>query len=372
MIYQSLIDFNKLIRQLKEHPIIVNDLVNYSEEDREKIDNLIMTRYSSDMVSVLPSCQCGQIKGEYAIGTKCDACDTVVTSVAESDMESLIWCRAPEGVLKLINPVIWTMLKNRFQRSGYNIIQWLCDTSYAPSVRQPKIISQIMDTGVQRGYNNFIKNFDLIIEKLFSMKVFALKKGKVDYLYQLLKLHPNCVFSDYLPLPNRTILIVEKTNVGRYVDQNAITAINAIKMLTSVDAPGSGFSARVKENRTVKAVATLASFYEGYIKSNLASHNGQFRRHVVGTRIDFSFRAVITSLTDPHAYDEIHAPWGVGIAAFRPMLINKLTKRGFDLNSAIGFLMGHVCRFNNIIAEMLQELIDEAPNKRIPCLFLRN
>lgn len=373
MIYQQLINFDRLVSQLRDSPIIINDLVNYSEEDREKIDNLIMTNYSSDMVSILPSCQCGHIKGEYATGTMCNVCGTKVTSVTEGDMDPLIWCRSPQGVSKLINPVIWTMLKRRFRKSGWNIMQWICDTSYTPpDVNQPKVIAKIIEAKVQRGYNNFVTHFDEIIEVLFSINDFKPKKGRVDHLYQLIKLHRDCIFSDYLPLPNRSILIIEKTNVGRYVDNNAVMAISAIRMLTSIDAPDSGFSTRVKENRTVRAISMLSEFYEDYIKNTLASHNGQFRRHFFGTRIDFSFRAVISSLTCAHSYDEIHVPWGCAVSTFRPMLINKLMRRGFDLNSAVGFLLGHVKRYNPMIAEMLQELIDETPNKRIPCHFQRN
>ena len=173
MIYQQLINFDRLVSQLRDSPIIINDLVNYSEEDREKIDNLIMTNYSSDMVSILPSCQCGHIKGEYATGTVCDVCGTKVTSVTEGDMDPLIWCRSPQGVSKLINPVVWTMLKRRFRKSGWNIMQWICDTSYTPpDVNQPKVITKIIEAKVQRGYNNFVTHFDEIIEILFSINDF--------------------------------------------------------------------------------------------------------------------------------------------------------------------------------------------------------
>lgn len=373
MIYEKLVNFDRLVNQLREPPLIVNDLINYSEDDRKRIDDLIMTNYSSDMVSILPQCQCGHIKGEYAIGTTCSVCGTKVTSITEGDMDPLIWCRAPEGVAKLINPAIWTMLRRRFRKSGWNVMQWLCDTSYtSPDTVQPKVIAKILSLGVQRGYNNFVEHFDLIMDTLFSMDDFKPKKNKTDHLYSLIKLYRDCIFSDYLPLPNRSILIVEKTNVGRYVDNNALMAISAIRMLTSIDAPDSGFTVRVKENRTVRAICILSEFYEDYIKNTLASHNGQFRRHFFGTRIDFSFRAVITSLTDAHSYDEIHIPWGCAVSTFRPFLINKLLARGFDLNSAVGFLLGHVRRYSEVLDQIFKELIAESPEGKIPCFFQRN
>lgn len=357
---------------MKEPPIIVNDLVNSTEEEKDKIRDLVITKYSSDMLSILPACQCGNIKGEYAIGTKCELCNSIVKSVVEEDVEPLLWCRKPAGASKLINPMVWIMLKNRFKKSGFNIIQWLCDTSYRTEVKQPLVVNRIIETGIQRGYNNFVHNFDTIMPILFTMKDFALKRGQVDYLYDLLQINRDSIFCDFLPLPNKALLVIEKTNVGVYIDPIIVGAIDAIEILTSIDSPFSEHSVRVKENRTIKALVKLSEFYEGYIRTGLASRAGQFRRHLYGSRTNFSFRAVITSLTDAHSYEELHAPWGIGVTAFRPHLINKLCNRGYDLNNAIGFLMGHVEAYNELLDVLLCELIAESPGKKLSCVMQRN
>lgn len=372
-IFQRIADLNQTFQQLTEPPIIINDLANNSEEDKEYVKELVTTRYSSDMITLLPSCRCGATKGEFSVDdVKCGFCGTVVRSSIEQDIEPTVWFRKPNGVEKLMSPIVWIMLKDRFTKSGFNIIQWLTDTTYRPAVKQPAVVNRIVEAGVQRGYNNFVAKFDEIMTILFSLKDLK-KPGDGDtYLRQLLADNRHKLFSDYIPIPNKSLLIIEKTNVGVYVDPIIVKAVDAIEMLVSIDRNFHDQNPRVKENRTAKALAKLAGFYEQFFKKNLSPKPGQFRRHVFGARTNFSFRAVISSLTDTHQYDEIHVPWGIGLTAFRPHLLAKLMKMGYDINSAIGLLLGHVEKYHPLLDQLLQQLIEEAPAKSIYVLLQRN
>lgn len=371
-VYQQLVDHNVMFHRLSEPPIIINDLVNNSMVDKELIQEMITTKYSSDMISLLPSCRCGTTKGEFSIGVVCEHCYTTVKSSFSDEIEPSVWFRVPIGVKKLINPIIWIMLKNRFKKSGFNIMQWLCDRDYRPQVKTPQVINRMVESGIQRGYNNFIDNFDLIMEFLFSLKDFSLGKDQTDYLRILISQNRHLIFSDYIPLPNKSLLIIEKTNVGVYVDPIIIEAVDAIETLVSIDTTFYDQSPRVKENRTIRALSRLAEFYEKFYKTNLSPKLGQFRRHVYGSRTNSSFRAVISSLTDTHSYDEIHVPWGIGVTAFRPHLLNKLFKLGWDHNSAVGLLLGHVEKHHDLLEKLLNELIEEAPGHRLICNLQRN
>ena len=373
-IYQQLSNFDREFNSLREIPIIINDLVNNSKEDKDFIKNIVTTRYDGDLISLLPSCRCGSIKGEFSIGVTCPTCNTLVKTSLESDIESMIWFRKPHGVAKLINPHVWLMLRNRFTKSGFNVIQWLTDTTYKAPVKEPPILAKLKADGVPRGYNNFVQNFRMIMEYLFSIKQFDVNDN-IDYLKQLLLGHESnlqYIFSDYIPLPNKSILIIETTNVGIYVDPVVVGIVDAIEMLVSIDNDFYDQSIKVKENRTVKAIVKLVEYFEKYLKTNLTPKGGQLRRHVFGTRTNFSFRAVVSSLTGPHEYDEIHVPIGIGLTAFRPHLLNKLFKLGYDHNSAIGLLLSHTEKYHPLLSRLLQELIDESPDKGLKCLLQRN
>ena len=372
-VYQQLVDFNTVFSNLPTEPIILNDLANSTEEEKAKIRDLIQVRYTGDMLSMLPTCSCGETTGEHAVGlVKCDTCHTYVKAAVDEEIEPIVWMRAPEGVLKLVNPVIWIMLRKRLYRSGFDVLQWLCDKTYTANVKQPAIVSIIQKTGLERGYNNFILNFDEYVTKLLSLPGYKVKRNQTDLLWELIRRNRHAIFSDYLPLPNKSLLVIEETNVGIYIDPTIVGALDAIEIVTGIDSPTSIHSIRVKENRAVKAVSKLAQFYLSYFKGSLGGKPGVFRRHVYGSRTHFCFRAVIISLTGAHRHDEIHTPWGVGVTAFRPHLINKLMKMGFELNAAIGFLNGHVSTYHPMIDHLLQELIEESPSKRIPVLMQRN
>jgi hypothetical protein len=372
-VYQELVNFNELVTQLRSPPIIINDLGNVFEDSRDYIRNLIMSRYTTDMISILPSCHCGRTKGEFAIEVECEYCHKPVRSIVNEDIEPLVWFRAPEGVRALINPTIWFMLDQRFVKSGFNIIQWICDSTYRPNIKQPLIINELSELGIERGYNYFIDHFADIMAVLFNHKEFKKKRQvKTDYLYHLLQDYPERIFSQYIPLPNKSLLILEQNCTGRWIDPIHVGAIDAIMMIAGIDSPFSDYSVKTKERRTVKALSKLSDFYFNFYKTSLSKKSGIFRKHVFGTRSHFSFRAVISSLTNDHAYDEIHVPWSVGITAFQPHLLNKLMKMGIAQNDAIGMLYGHVYKYHPLLDQLLNQLLDESPDRRIVCIIQRN
>jgi hypothetical protein len=97
-----------------KEPIIINDLSDTSEEEKEHIYNLIFTKYdliNSDLLSNIPSCDCGNTvgvdklgDGKYIKAVECPDCHTEVTAPHQRDLEPLIWLRAPKGVTALIRP----------------------------------------------------------------------------------------------------------------------------------------------------------------------------------------------------------------------------------------------------------------------------
>ena len=380
-ISQQLVNFNKLFAQLSKTPIIINDVLESSEQEKDKLKSLIFTRYNSDLLTNLPSCECassgegenGGIVGEFNLGVFCHNCNTVVKSPIEQTIEPILWMRAPGGVHKLINPIVWTMLNIRFSKSGFKVIQWICDTTYRPPSKVPAAIDVLQRAGIQRGYNNFVLNFDRIMSILFELKDFQLvKKGSRDYLRELLENKRDCIFSDYLPLPNKSLLIIEETSVGTYIDPIVVGAIDAIQTIASIDNSMTPTSIQTKENRTIKTLAALAEFNDDYARSGLAEKPGIFRKHVFGARLHFSFRAVISSITDKHDYDEIYIPWPVATAVLRYHVLNKLFKKGFDINKAINFLNEHARKYSPLLDDIFKEIIAESPGGKIPCTLGRN
>lgn len=370
-VYHKLVDYNQMFSYLKEEPTIINDLPNTTEEERRAIDDLIVTRYSSDMLSMVPSCRCGDTKGEYSIGVVCEYCKTPVTKVDE-DIHPLLWFRRPKGVAQLINPAVFNMLRDRFKMSSFNVIDWLIDTTFHTYRKTPDVLNTILEAGIQRGYNYFVDNFDTIMEVLFSIRKYKKKRGERDYLYELLQRDRHLIFSDYIPLPNRSLLIIENTNVGKYIDPTIIGARNAINMIVSIDRKFGNHPLRVRENRTAKSMAKLADFYIQFTAKNISPKPGLIRRHVIGSRAFFCFRAVITSITRPHQYNQIEIPWLVGVTVLREHLLSKMLKKGFELSQAINYMYARVHTYDSLLDGILDEIFSESPNGTIPCILQRN
>lgn len=367
----ELVNFDEIFSQLKQPPIIINDIVESTEAEKEGLRSLIFRDYDSDLLKNLPSCECGEIKGEFNIGVYCPNCNSHVASSIDQELEPILWMRSPQGVERLINPVIWVMLCERFTKSSYNIIRWLTDTTYKASVKPVDALPEILEAGIQRGYNYFVQNFFEIIEFMFNMKKLK-SKDTTSELLDLIMANKDCIFSDYIPLPNRSLLVVERTGVGIYVDSVITGAIDAIQTIASVDCALTKHTVRAKENRTAKTLAGLSEFYRLYFTNQLGTKYGLFRQHTYGTRAHFSCRAVVTSITEKHDYDEVHIPWPVAISLLRYHLINKLLKLNYTVNAAIALLNSYAKVYNSFIDSLFNELISESPRKGIDVTLNRN
>lgn len=370
-IFQQLVNFDETFYTLPDTPIIINDISVESEEERKELDNLITTSYSDDLVSLIPKCECGELKGESSKLEFCTNCNTHVKSSIEDDITSLLWFRKPEGVHKLISPIALIMLKNRFRKSGFDTIRYFMDTSYRSTAKNRTTQNLVESLNIPRGYNHFIENFTFIIESLLTLKPFKLRGYEVDFLKDLMTGSESIIFSDYIPLPNRALIIIEKRSTGVYVDPIVIDAKDVIENLASIDSDVYNSTLRAKENKTVRSLLKLCAYYEKYFSTKLAPKTGQIRKHVFGTRTNHSCRGVITSITVPHHPKDLHMPWGVGLSVFSFHLVNKLTKLGMSVNSAKGIILGHMELYNPLLAGLLDELILES-NGGISCLLGRN
>jgi hypothetical protein len=368
------VNFDAKIAESKHEPIILNELNSITEQDKEHIARLTTTVYDNvDVFSNEASCECGKLRGGYNLHVMCQECKTIVLEPFAQGLDSRVWIRAPKGVDALMNPVVWTMLSRRFTKAGFNLVEWLCSTDYQPSVdRPPRDIAEIEEMGFSRGFNNFVRNFDTYFDKMCQLKAFGRKPD--DQLRELLlNTSRDCIFSRHLPLPNKALLLLENTPVGRFIDPTVPIIVDAIRTITSIDTAVSSLNTRQRENRAVKAIVKLADYYYGVYSDQLAKKQGIIRKNVFGTRVHFSSRAVISSNTGPHLYDELWIAWGHGVTMLSLHLKNKLMRfHGYTPNEATALLNEYTVKYHPLIDQLFQELIAESPDKGLWCIFERN
>lgn len=386
--YLSIVDHESdFLKSSGSKPTVINDVPAFSEKDVEALNSLIYKTYSGDLLTNIPSCKCGTLTGEYNydedpdIAPTCPDCFGKVSLHSDEDLKALTWIRAPIGVNALMNPQVWNMLSDLFKSGTFNTLQWICDPYYRPPLgTSPKILTSLEMLGVKRGFNNFINNFDSIIDALMSLKVTTASRNanrnKVNFLQRFLRENRKKIFSKYLPIPHNSLLVVEEHNSGSYVDAFTPQAINAIQTLAGIDLvepDKDETSIRLRESRTVSAISGLGEYYRNMNSERIARKEGLFRKQGFACRSHFSFRAVVSSITKRHHYRQIEIPWGVGVSVFRIHLCNKLMTLGFTPDEAIGFLNYHAKKFHPLLNKLFKELISESSDKRgINCTINRN
>lgn len=361
----QVVDNKKLFESLRHTPVILNDLKCNTEIERQTVQEMLFLRFQgTDTVSIVPSCRCGATKSTDLIGHICSICGTKVESVFEESVEPQVWFRRPQGCAPLINLSVFNLLRSRFKVSGFNVIQWLIDKQYRPTAKKPPIMAKI-EQDLPRGYNEFYENYDFIIDYLFSLRAFKSKDKNRDDLFtllQMLKAQGVSVFSDYIPVPNKSVFIIEGTNVGVYGDMNVVMAMDAIQSMVSIDTDFYDQRVSVKINRAVRAIVQMTDFFQNYLKY-AGKKPGEFRKHVYASKVPYTFRTVITPLTGIHNYREMRPAWGATVGVFRQDLLNHLFKMGYTLNEALGKLSAAIYNCDKVIEGILEGIFEEGRKK---------
>jgi hypothetical protein len=379
-VYLVLEDFNHFFHTLSSDPIIINNFNVSTEDDRQKLNRLLYTHYEGDTLEIIPTCECRAIKGGFNVGQICDVCNTEVRAVTERTLEPHLWIKAPEGVDKLMNPTAWTMLAKPLTGSGCNILEWLTKRTYkcpeTPDLLklQDRLSVHTFSDGTtyKRSWNYFVAHFDEVIYFLNDNRIIkgriAEKKLLMDWIAQ----NRDRIFCDYIPIPSRLAFITESTPTGIYADTTMAPALDAIRTITSIESSPTPVSQDMRETRTVKTISMLAEFYFNFIKKSLGSKPGWFRQHIFGGRPHFTARAVISSLSEPHLYNECHLPWSVATNLLKIHLSKKLLDLGLSPNEISHFLNERINRYDETLNGLFKELIDESPHGGIPIILNRN
>lgn len=369
----SLINHDEMMLMHGSNVIVVNDLDVRYPSDKELLSKYLMTNYEGLTFSMIPSCDCGKLKGGYQRGHICPHCNSEVLSQTEIPINSNLWIKTLDNVRPFLNPIAFIKLSEAFTYGRINIIRWLCDVHYKANFDDNIVITKLRNLKIKRGYNNFVDNFWEIIDILLNKRIYTSQSDKRKDILSWLIENKDKLFSEYLPLPNRLALVIEKTSTGRYGEllkySGGIEAANLIASVKERITPPNQTS---KETIVFRCILLLSEYYLNQYSSALGGKKGLIRKHICGSRVPFSARNVITSLHEAHKYDELHIPWGMAIGLFRLHLINKFLRDGFTTNEALGYINRYANRWDTRIRGYFDELFAESYIEGIPCCFNRN
>ncbi|QBX32207.1 putative DNA-directed RNA polymerase subunit beta [Pseudomonas phage PA1C] len=357
--------------------VFANDFNTSNAEQKEEFQRYLFSHYQdADAIENSASCDCEHITEAYKLGVICDNCGTPVVSTSNRPIVPSMWIRAPEGVDRLVSPELWIMLSGYMSMKEFDFLEYLTNTQYQydydtiSSKETKRKLDKLLARQFPRGLNNFVQNFDTIFQFLLDSSIINTNKGEMAAFVNQNKEH---LFPKNIPIPTKLCFVVESTTSGVYIDKPIGAAIDAVLTISSIGSSAIPLKPITVQNRVARALKLLAIFHENYDKQRIAQKPGLVRRHVLGGRLNLTARAVITSISDPHDYDELHIPWGVGCQLLKYHLINKL-KRKFRMTTrqANSFIYENVLKYNEVIDQLFKEIIAESKYKGLPCVFHRN
>jgi len=377
LIHLELVNLDDVYHSLRNSPVLANHQDVTTEAGKEALNRLIFDRYEGDSLNILPSCNCGHLIGGQYEGIECPECETICQSTMDRPLESLIWLKAPTGITRLMNPTAWIMLSDALTVSNFNMLEWFCDPSYKPTGKFHPKFQKLDSYKFERGLNYFYENFDKIMDAIFSLRIHKLSGPDGDDIVHWVRMNRNSIFCEYLPMPSKVGFVVETGGAGTFIDKTITLAVDALRTIIGIENPVVPLTGFRRQARATRAIKTLAEYYLKFFKDTLGGKPGIFRKHVFGGRIHYSGRAVISSISEPHDYEELHLPWSLSVQLFKTHLTNKLLRGSEDRepmspNQIERLLRESTLQYNEIIDNLFKELIREAPHKGIPCLFQRN
>lgn len=377
-VYLEVQDNDAIFAAQQTPPIIINYVRTATSDEKSAFNELIYSVFDGDVMDNVARCECRALVGACNIGALCTNCGQPVLSRDLGNIEPLLWIQTPEDPSgdgpRLMNPAILEKLCDHFVRNNFSIIRYLVDSTYRVECKIPGMMFYLEEKGIHRGYKYFYDNYDYIISCLLEHKLFRRKRNQVEeYPIEIfLRLNRHITFCDHVPLPNKTMLVIEDTPTGSYRDKSIEFAIDAMRTVAGLDLVVKGYRPSIKLNRMIKALFLLIDFVNAYVKNCVRGKPGAIRKHAIATRVHFAYRAVIISNTKPHDYEELYMPWGAATSMLRLHLMNKLYKLGLTQREGVSFLNKHAAKYHPLLDRLFKELIAEAGYKGIPVLLCRN
>lgn len=376
-LHLKVVDLDEVHDNFKGKIVYANDFKTGTIEGKEAFHRHFYSHYQdSEAIDNSASCDCGDITDAHKLDVVCENCGTPVVSTSNRPIVPSMWIRAPEGVDSLISPQLWIMLSNYLTMKEFDFLEYLTNTSYTydysaiSSKETKRKLDRMLKREFPRGFNNFIRNFDEIFQFLLDVNIINSNKTEMA---EFIRRNKQFMFPKYIPIPSKLCFVVESTTSGNYMDEPIGPAIEAVLTFCSIGSSPIPIKPQTVQNRVAESMKNYSAYHRMLAKSRIAQKPGLCRKHVLGGRLNFTARGVITSISDPHDYDELHIPWGIACQLFKYHLINKLRKKHrMSTRTAISFIYENVLQYNVILDELFKELIAESKYKGIACSLHRN
>ncbi len=363
MRFLTLIDLDNMFAASPDAVIINN--IDPSAPDYVKQRNAVIFARSGEL-NFVASCNCGVTRDNNRIGVRCSVCGTLCRDDFASDamLEHNTWLSIPPEIPGVLHPVAYIVLS-----------KWL-PGSYLDAILDPAqpLPAELSTVVLGRGHTYFYQNFDYLMNHFLHVYPPTAKKKGGDYIAMFIRNYRDILFCTKLPVMSSVLNAITSsdgsTKGRQYADASAQTILDAAVDLASMHSS----TAHIRPNSAATIVQRVYRSYIGYLdeiaETRLSKKKSIIRRHVLGTRLHFSFRAVII----PHEgrYDELYLPWSSTVNTLKMHILNRLMNvHGLSVGDAVTRQITALMRYDPVIDKIMQEMITESPFPGLPCLWNR-
>lgn len=346
-------------RYLKPTTIVVNDINGLIDvQGSDAINAELYTIYTNNYVDLLPSCNCGNYKSKFRQGKVCPKCNTICKE--EDGATPIMWIKSFDG-MPFINTAYWHMVRYTVDKK-VDVLRWLSDTSYNP-VKKPEFLMGLLSIVGKRSYKNLIANFEKVLIYLKNITKFRRKPEILktfDDLLFMWKTKKEDIFSNYLPIQNKKLFVMENTNKGRFINLLVSTTVDVVNGWLLFDKQN--YNENKSNNLTAKTLSALTESDSNIIKDYIAGKKKLLRKQIYGHRVPSSFRCTISCIPGKHEYDVVYLPYSIGVTAYTPVILNFLVNRyNMKYLEAVRYIYKHVNLYSDLIMEILDTMAKESP-----------
>lgn len=367
--FLNLIDLDRMFGASPD-AIILNK-IDYTASDYVKMRNSKVYARSSGELNFVAHCDCENYLGNQYINITCHICGTVVKDdfSTEGELEHNTWLSMPPTIQGILHPVAYLVLSSWLARKGTsNIIDIICD----PNLELPARYTGVV---LERGHNYFYQNFDDLMDYLLHVDKDMSKKKNTRYIEQFIKNYREIMFCTKLPVMSsvlHSVTSVDGSAEGRqYADAGSQAILDAATDLATLESS----LGKARPNAISQVVQRVYKSYINYIsdiaKSRLSKKKSLIRRHMLGTRLHFSFRTVIIPHMD--RYDELYLPWAIAVNLLKIHIIGRLINvHKMDIGAAVARQVTALMNDDELIYEIINDLIKESKFPGLAVLWNRN
>ena len=312
-------------------------------------DGLFSRSIFGDMSNIIEyRCDCNTLTGRYREGIKCGECNTrVIKRDLMVDNEGFI-----ELSTYVIHPVLLRYLRRLIGPKRLTDIltynnEYDIDGNIdkAPPLKYPYV-------GI--GYVRFREHAKEIIKTIMERRKTNEKAG----LFVLANF--DSLFTNIIPVTNarlRPAMLIGDEFSFDVVNthySNLISSSNMIDSLTNAED-----NITIFERLTAKCQDAVNLIYT-YTIDAISGKGGAIRGSLLGNRLNFSSRMVITPLGANSRIDDIEIPYIVAVELFKPVIVRKLSiLKDISLTSAEDYWRGKLSVIDTTIYKILEEIVEK-------------